>query len=318
MNQQPALSTRYIERLAQRYPAEHIAELAYNWRLAELAHQPGKQIPYVRLNKGASETPPVLYVPGFTEGIVAKAPFAAELAMNELDVILPDQNRRKVQRNPKGKKDATHAQALNYLSVLESEELTNSPVDVVTHSYGSLIFDDMHKVAETRGWTAFDKAVVIMLAPGGTNENETAWHLGRRFLAMIRSEGKRTPKDFPDEGGEMFKAGRRHALANPGRLAREVWELKTKHVDYERLVSSGLAHMAILGYAEDVLYPEDVYRSAIEKAVSAGVSYATPIELSEWSDGQPRMGIHATHNDEQFNPRRVANAVAEILQLNHS
>lgn len=154
-------------------------------------------IPYVRLQAGASERP-VLYVPGFTEGIVAKAPFAAALAQEGFDVTLPDQNHKKILKDTlTNKKNATYSQAMNYMSVVLAEGLDESgPVDVVTHSYGSLIFEAMAKLASERQWHSFEGSNVVMLAPAGITQ-ETSLGLGKRWVEMLKQQ-MRGKKDFPD------------------------------------------------------------------------------------------------------------------------
>ncbi len=65
----------------------------------------GESIEYVRLGEGrGDDTERFLYVPGFTEGVIAKAPFALEFAKQGYDVIVPDQHRKGIVRNEKGKK----------------------------------------------------------------------------------------------------------------------------------------------------------------------------------------------------------------------
>src|SRR5690349_19536763 len=91
---QPKISENYQGLLLEHYPAQIVAGIADNWKYADLQSPAGQSIPYVRLNEGASR--PILYVPGFTEGIEAKAPFAADLASRGYDVLLPGQNRKKI------------------------------------------------------------------------------------------------------------------------------------------------------------------------------------------------------------------------------
>ena len=306
------LSATYTDRLAEHYPDAIVSQLNQEWREAALLDQAGQTIEYVRINEGAGSKP-VLYIPGFTEGIVAKAPFAVDLASRGLDVILPDQNRTSIIRNQVGKKDATYTQAANYLAVLEAEGLlseTNS-VDTVTHSYGSLIFDEMIKIAKSKNLDCFDDSKVIMLAPAGLNDRESRIKLGSRFLKLNITEG-RTPKDIGDDDGEMLKAGTANFRANMSRAVRECLELATRHIDEFNLMGSGIGSLAIVGYAEDVLFPSSLLESAVERLVNDGATWLNPVDLAT---NPPRSGRYATHNDEQFNPSRVAGSVAELLKL---
>ncbi len=303
------ISAEYETQLRDRHGDIIADEIAHNWRYAEIPDSSGEQLPYVRLNEGAGEKP-VLYIPGFTEGIVSKAPFAAELAGLGNDVIMPDQNRKKILKDSTNKKDATYSQAMNYLAVIEAEGIEN--VDIVTHSYGSLIFDKMQEIAADQGKTYFDDANVIMLAPAGFSK-EKIRTIGKRFLAVAKSEGKDNPKDFPDSP-EMLKAGVKNFTANIPRTLREVRHLAKNQVDYKRLLKSKIASLAIVSYAEDKLYSDKVLESTVNKVTQAGASWEIPIKQKNGQRFDPSSAKpHATHNDEQFNPYRVAATVNEIL-----
>jgi len=303
---QPPISAAYQNHLLEHYSSGIVDDLV-DWRYAALPSQPGQAIAYARLNEGASERP-VIYVPGFSEGIVAKAPFAADLADRGFDVILPDQNRRGLLVDSvTGRKGATYSQAVNMMAILDAEAV--GQVDVVTHSYGSLIFDQMVEQARAAGKPYFEGSRMVLLAPAGFNRQETLPRLTRRFGRAVINEGK-TAKDF-DEGSEMLKAGIRNAFANVPRTLREILELSRRHVDYERLAKLG--EVSVVSYAEDDVYPYQVIEKEMVRAIEFGVSWSTPVACA--IDGRAhRSGRDASHNDEQFNPGRVAPAVAQLLE----
>lgn len=300
-------STIYQKTLQEMYDPWISDEMSPDaWRYADIPNQPGEKIAYIRLNEGAGDRP-VIYIPGFTEGIISKAPFAADLAQRGLDVILPDQNRKGISRDSKKiEQPATYSQALNYLAVIEAEKL--GYVDVVTHSYGSLIFDSMVRIANRKNEHFFDGSRVIMLAPAGYND-ETLIDLPIRFIKSFKSEGKNHPKSFPDQP-EMLAAGIRNFKSNIPRSAREIGSLLKHEVDYRSLLK-WVGSLTVLSYAADELYSQKILYSGMEKAVDGGVSWAVPLTLHGQYNGQTP---DATHNDEQFNPSRVAASVAEILQ----
>lgn len=299
-------SEAYTEELGSRYSQEIIDGLN-DIRYAPVPGQTDERLAYVRLEQGKGQKP-VIYIPGFTEGIIAKAPFAADLASRGFDVILPDQNRKGILKNPKtGKRDATYTQAMNYLAVLETERIEQA--DVITHSYGSLILDTMSELVEERGMHLFKDSKVIMLAPGGYNV-ESYGSLAGRFLKSLTTEPKKGSKDFPDQP-EMMKAGVGNFKANISRTALEARDLRKRKVDYPRLLGKiGVGNLAVLSYAGDDLLPEDKLYSGMEEAVAGGVPWAVPI--GENYDG--KQPLDATHNDEQKNPSRVAAAVAQLLK----
>jgi hypothetical protein len=308
------LCESYQGQLTDIYGPQIAAALATGWQEAPLLHQPGESLLYVRLGQGQDDAVhdrPVLYVPGFTEGITAKAPFAAEMASRGFDIVLPDQNRRSIMRDTLDKRNATYTQALNYLGVIEAERLTGTTVDVITHSYGSLIFQAMLKIAQSRNQPTFEGTNLVELAPAGSNKHENLFKIGGRLLWQNIYEA-RTAKDFHDPDGVMFKAGVKNFFANVPRTSLEAWELSRRQVDYRYLAMSGLKSITVLAYAKDRLFSHRVLESAMEEALEYGVAYAMPYSLAE-RNGVLRGGTDASHNDEQFNPERVADSVEQIL-----
>lgn len=305
------LSQEYKEYLATRYDAGLVEKLS-DWRQAFRPEQPKEQIPYVRLQTNETCGRPIVFVPGFTESITAKAGFILEMATQKADMIFPGQNRHALPRSGRKLHGATMAQAQNVLAVMRAEGLLHKPADFITHSYGSLVFQAMQERAHYDERTCFRESRVVMLTPAGMNPHETAPKLGRRFLANILAE-RRTNKDIEDKGGIMFAAGVLAARGNMVRSACEVRDLVKARLDYGRIMRSGIAELSIVAYAQDKLYPYDVLDEAAADAVSAGAVYWTPYSPEQQANGQPRGGQDASHNDEQFNPSRVATAVLDLL-----
>jgi hypothetical protein len=162
------LSPEVYAQLAGQF-GEDIAAQLNQRRFAPLSHDEGQTVPYTRVFPSADAENqldrPVLYVPGFTEGEVAKAPFAAALAEQGATVILPGQNRSKIVRDAVMGRNATCAAARNMLSVMECEGLMDGGVDVVTHSYGSLIFEAMTTLTRAQGRSTFEDSRVVMFRP---------------------------------------------------------------------------------------------------------------------------------------------------------
>lgn len=313
----------YTDRLLERYDPDIVHQLASEWRYANLPNQPGETVPYVRLQQGAGEWP-LMYVPGFSEGIINKASFAAELNTHNFDVILPGQNRKGILRDAAtNKKSAAYSQAVNCLAVLEAEGI-ESPADFISHSYGSLVLGVMAKVAEVRKLPYFNDARVVMLAPAGFNEDESVGSLLCRWTAMLKSEMKQSNQDFPDIHGVTGRASAKTLLANIPRTLRESYhDLVRERIDVEQLFSAGVARLAIVSYAEDAMFPYEVLEKGVMKALAAGANRNHPVPTT-WSvpisfqkaNGSPRpySGSGAVHDDEQLNPSRVASAVADILR----
>lgn len=308
------LSDEYIDELQVRYGLHAAQDISTNWQHADLSsHYFGGKILFSKMGAAtATHERPVMYVPGFTEGIVAKAPFGADLAALGYEVVIPGQHRKKILRDAANKKDATHTQAINYLEVIDQSGFEDGEFDLVTHSYGSLIFQAMQKISRLEGRDRFKNARVAMLAPAGVNQNEGLFKLGGRFAHNLHSDMK-SEREFPDPSNEMLMAGVKNSIANIPRTVREVWHLVNKNIDFEELATSGISKAIVFGYAEDKLFPHRVLESGMSIALQHGVEYATPIAPRLRNDEQ-RSGKYAEHNDEQSNPRRVALAVDDFLQ----
>ena len=318
MAQNEMLSPGYRHALEVQYP--HFTAQCDDIRYAPLPSDTDA-IPYLRVGPDtppARGSRPVLYVPGFTEGIVAKLPFAAELASRGVNVMLPDQSRAGILRDATSKKSATFTQASHMMAILENERLTKEPgsVDVVTHSYGSLVFDTMRVIAEARGQQCFDDSEVIMLAPAGLNPRESTFSLATRFTQMLLDE-TRTIKQFDDPNGEMFRAGLGHAVANVPRAVRECLELATRKVDLDGprgMLRSNIGHVTVLSFVDDVLFSDKIIEPTLNPILNSDaeaahkLSWAAPVSLSEHG----RMA-GATHNDDQYHPLRVGRAVSFAL-----
>lgn len=345
------LSDDLQRRMSHEFEPGHVMELA-NTRYVDVPFS-DEQLAYGRVNEGQGV--PTLFVPGFSEGVTSKAPFALELARpgdshDGLDIILPDQQRQGMhlsgQVNERGKpvNEATHTQALGYMAVLE-REVENGPVNIITHSYGSLVFQAMTKIAaeraETTGRNILDGANVVMLAPGGSYENESMPRLMGRFVKYVLSETV-SHKAFPDQKNEQMKAGLRHIFKNFRRSWHEARALASERVDYPALMGSGIGSLAVMAYAEDKLFSYKQLDESMEQAIEAGATYMTPVhfdpELTAKLTGIADEAVErlrakgvesdrtkfmtkkisvlgATHNDEQFNPKRVAGAVKQHLGL---
>lgn len=292
---------------------------------AEVPGPLGNTIDFVRFSPKTQDSSdirrPIIYVPGFTEGIIAKAPFGMAVAELGNDVIIPDQN-----RELSVKKDtAASTQAQNYLAIIENLGLQNTPLDVVAHSYGSMIFEEMAKEAAEKGWTCFSIANVAMIAPSGSYDQESLTKIGARQAHEIKQEmSSKTQKVMPDSTKLMEKAGMANLLANKRRSLAEALELASRVVEYDSDTAQVnldllVGKICIFGFSEDRLFGPEQLQDAAKRIMGIGGSYATPVRFIETVDTNgnkraTRDTTPQTHNDDQFNPRRVAAAVNEFFR----
>lgn len=302
----------YKAQLLGRYPADIVANITDDLQHAPIAGQSGQTVPYVYVRghnvpEGAA---PLLYVPGFGEGIINKASFAAELAVRGADVILPGQNRHGILRDAAGRRSAVHSQAVNYLSVLD-HATAGGGADIMAHSYGALIFESMATLQPER----FADSHAVLLAPAGTIEDERVPRLMRRWVAMMLSEmDTKRPNEFPDTKGVTGKASLANLFANIPRTLHEVNDLANRRVNYSQL-RSHVGSLTVMSYAEDAMYPTQLETPVLAAAVESGVAWATPISPEKVVSGEMTYGGHgAVHDDEQYNPSRVARAVLNVVR----
>ncbi len=196
--------------------------------------------------------------------------------------------------------------------------MQDNPVNVVTHSYGALVFAEMQRIATERGWTCFVDTDVVMTAPAGFKDNEQYLPFLRRFLQQSGIE-KNSSKAFPDQDKVIEKASHESLLANLGRSALEVREVMNKCVDLKTIHELGSRSITVLGFAEDALYGHQELADELQKYIGTEavydipVSYANPYSLDETEAGVLYGKDDSTHGDDTHNPRRVMMAVSQIL-----
>lgn len=309
-----APSPQLVHQLREAYPEDALPQTVFDRLVGEpdtalISHEAGV-VPYVRPNPGVSR--PLMYVPGFGEGIVNKLPFAAELLSREYDVILPGQNRATHLRGRR----ASGIQAENYESILAAEGLAGTPVDFMAHSYGSFVLEAMVQ----RSPESFCESTAFLLAPAGVgNPKSYEGHgMARRWLAMLGSESHKSEQDFPDHTGETGRASLgvlSNSLWRTGAEVAEMWRSQIGLID----LSKRIGHLVVVAYAEDKMHPQDliVPESPLVMMLQRDLSNATwisPISLQHMPDGMIRGGHCAVHDDEQLNPSRVAGAIDQILR----
>ena len=311
-----SFSPAYTKQLLEHYPAEIVDQIVGTPEQAPLPYQPGQEIPFVHVYPiERKHERPILYIPGFVEGINNKASLAAELASQGYEVILPGQNRQGLLKNEHHKRDATYTQARNYLAVAEAAA-PNQPLDLVTHSYGSLILNRMVDLDPER----FADSRAVALAPAGTIQEETVLTLMRRWRKYITAPvSARGPMEFPDPPGTTPIEGVRTLLSNIIRTALEVRALGRERVNYPKLAQK-LGALSVLSHAEDPLFPQELQASTLDDAINAqatpNLSWATPVRYPSADHPEPLTygGQGAGHDDEQYYPSRVAGAISQILK----
>lgn len=308
--------------------SEHVDMALYYRDEAPIIGYENNSVEYVHFKaevdpEAEATTPPVFYVPGFTEGVVAKAPLGISLTEGGRSVIMPEQNRKGILRDRDGKKNATYTQAMQALSIIEQEGLTDETVDFVTHSYGSVVLEEMVNEAEHRGWTCFEDSKVAMLAPAGLRHEKLPSY-AKRFLHDISSTGS-SEKDIEDHA---FKYGVKNFLRNIPRTIREVLEMRRTKIDVAQMKKlGGIASVHVLSHAEDKIFSSSVdaetdYRDAVVGSSIEGYitdesidGWSAPVDFDAVAEGRMSYGgEHAEHNDEQFFPRRSARAILQLLK----
>lgn len=262
-------------------------------------------------------------------------------------MVFPDQPvlDKKTKTKPKPKLSIVdhHAEAL--LAILNAEALSDQSVDVITHSFGSLVLARAADLAKERGLKCFDEkegSHTIFVAPAGTNEKENLFTLGYRWGRFIVREANPLPignfytKEL-DPSGEMLKAGQKNANADKVKTLKEVGSVIKKEKMYKRLGEAGVRPY-IIGFSNDVLMPHHRRESSIAIHENIISGYSMPIDsegsrvgafsrapsLAEFIEKTGLKGeeakriwthhyVNQGHNDLLFHPKRTVSAVLQVL-----
>ncbi len=316
LHHEPKPSQEYIDRLLGAYPDLDLGvvrELTDEPRLAPLLEQPGQFIPYKRFNENIGSGNTLMFLPGFGESILAKLPFAFEMANQGYDVILPGQNRKGLMHDDNKAPLATDSQARNYEAVLANEGLLESPVDFAAHSYGALIFDGLVARIVSRRPDYFKHSTAFLLSPAGVAPEHSEINRGVRWLAMMKSETHRDGQVFPDIGNEVKLASLRNLARNPARSKAEDSDMLKKRLDFPVLCKY-VGNVVIVPYLNDSMFPVEFLEPFIMEAIQAGATAIYPVPWLIMRDKSVLTDHDATHNDEGLNPSRVAGAIDQYLR----
>ncbi len=258
--------------------------------------------------------------------------FASELSSEgDREVIFSDQP--KLDKRSKLPIIDQHAEAL--LAVLQEENKTQRPVDIIAHSLGSLVAVRMAELAKQRGLNIFESesgSHTVFISPAGSNDNENLGFLAGRF-AKFMVNGLKYGKEL-DPTGEMMKAGTKNFLETPvNKTAREVHALRKKQYVYKKLGDLGIKPF-VFGYAADDMFPHGVIQSVMSKYEDSLAGYAVPIDngiigAENFESFKQKTGLsgkearrawahhyrNAGHNDLLFHPERTVKSVLEIIDM---
>jgi len=331
----PEFAAQLTKDFGQENCREKIMADLDDWEAAPLPHQPGEFINYVRLNRPESDTEDlessnhVLVIPGFMSGIQSLAPFAAAMAKRGYDVTLADENRADLVDDGSGEPLAARNQALNLAAIIKKEELQHVRLDVVAHSYGAPIFEQLLKIAHEpeNNWTCFDHASVALIAPAEIHEQPQPDHpLLSKVSSKFRGLRRRLIPvgTFPDSyrayHTDGTKAGNEFLQTNRERAKLEVHEVETRTINLEEL-SRGVGRLAIVPLAGDERFPDERYAEESSRDLFdtlSNVTVFTPISLQLLSKNRPSKGIRSGRGSDHcailWYPETVAGPVDEFLQ----
>lgn len=310
----------YEEQLREQYPNCIVDQIVKKPFLAETSFVKGADTPYVHVSCPANSDT-ALYIPGFGEGIVNKASFAAEAALNGIDFVLPGQSRKQTFG------DATDIQANNYLSVYHDLKQEQKPNVFIAHSFGAQILERMVQKSPL----LFKEADVVLLAPSGTILGETYPELAKRWLKFMKSEADQDRHmEFPDRKNVTVMASTRVLASNPIRTYKEVRALRHGIIDYSTL-RQNVGSLAVVSYGHDEMFPSrtdeddsmndkisasrkiNIRMGALVNVFKNDILWCTPYHSARDVNGEVIGARGSTHDDEQFAPERVVGTVTDIL-----
>ena len=257
----------------------------------------------------ASRTPEVpasarsiLVAPGFTWGESSLRQLLDELGS---DAFLADYYGKGPQLNKKQLKefgiehpDRTDVLAGGLLLSIKERELEDTPIDVVAHSYGALIYDRAHDHAKRLGWgslapEAGDSRAAVLLAPSGSQQNEAIVRLMTRYLKNLGGLALETGLN------QAFRDQQTVLLSHPFKRLAEATRLGHDMVDYEALANDGINVHVVQAYGDKV-FPASRYESSLADE-----------PLASW---ESVINKSATHNEPLLNASRTAAIIRSILQ----
>lgn len=305
----------FAVQVAQHYHPDITATLLREPYQVPLSRDTSLSIPYhvaEPLHQSVADT--IFYVNGWSEGPLNKLPFAAELAQQGAQVVLPDVVRQGYLHDHMNPKDPIDTQASDMIDIVR-HEADGERVTLVAHSMGALVADRMVALDPER----FADTTVIMLAPAGTAPEERFRSLGKRWLAFMREDSRDTLQQFPDPTDVKVKASQARIKSDLPRAYRELLRLKSHYINYHRLAER-VARVAIMPYAADPLYPQRLLEPTIGRLLTVNppenLSAITPVSftLRDRETHQPLIGKGASHADEEVNPTRVASTIIDYLR----
>lgn len=262
----------------------------------------GGTIEYVILGRNNEDHNPVAIVPGFTEGLIALHNFGKYLAEDgERQVLVTEQP----EVGHKLKIDAVDHQAEAWLATIEANGWQNRSVDVVAHSFGSIVFDRAAMLAYLRGWKCFDSQLgskTVFVAPSGTNPDESLISMTPRYLKLMKTivAGKeKADSKTAENGKEILDQGLKSTLKQPRKYAKEIAPILGDRVKYSRLGAVGVKPH-VIAYNSDQLYSHRIIGPTLLENLEHTDGYSMPVDKE------------ATHNHLLYN-NLTAKAVLQIL-----
>lgn len=246
---------------------------------------------------------PIVFFPGYTwDSEHSSGPFVAALEQAGHQVVAGayyDQRQPDMGDLAYKPKDATDRLALIMLSQIKAAGLEHTPVNVVAHSYGALIYERAYELSTTLGWDCFapdpgKERQAVLLAPSGTLEREKATRIIPRYIRNLGELGLEVgPTD------KAFITQQKRLLGEPVRRLQEAYRLSTDRINYQALADGGV-QVHIVGYGDDTVFPLAELSDATAKQPSVATSFLTDKE--------------AAHSDLLTDPQASAGAVEAILR----
>jgi len=276
--------------------------------------------------EGSENQNPVFIFPGYPLGTSALRPFAAALNDRGREVIAPN----RIELKSASGKSTINKEAELFARVIENEGLQHIPLDIVAHSYGALLFEEVAKLAAERGWTCFKEergAHAVLVAPAGTNDQEKIRKFVPRYVRFFQLGA---PRDkVLDKDKVLFKENTKVILGDLRKTVGEVKPILTDKINYINLGKIA-SKPYVLEYPQDSLFPykvmdKTIFPEGLEGDESLVKSVSTPVELSEdlgktlkQMDGDKeryyRTSHTARHDDLVFNPEATAEAFFKVIE----
>jgi hypothetical protein len=178
-------------------------------QVVDLVAQPGQQVAVMATYaKPGVQLQPLLWIPGYGNGIDDKLPLAHAFADEGIALQVVGQNRAKLLPDPKtGYPDGVGTIASTHADVIHAMGWEDELLPTVGYSNGAQVAAKLVQTASEYDWKLFAEAPLIMLGPTGVVRGDTITRFTLRGLFEVADDNPHPKVRVPDQQLERLAPG---------------------------------------------------------------------------------------------------------------